>query len=59
MKIVQFKDGKYAIQVGIFFKKYIDLNNKYTWALNDTYFKNCKWTKKQCRDYIDSMTLSK
>lgn len=60
MKIVKFKDGKYAIRridrrttlleflMSAYLFEYKDLDSPYWFGINDLYFKDCKGTKKQC-----------
>jgi hypothetical protein len=42
MRIVKFANGKYAIEKGLFFKRYKDLSNEpYWWPKTSIFFLDC------------------
>lgn len=60
LKIVEFANGKFAIQRGGMFskKKYLDLRSSigdYWWTQDNNYFKDCLGTFEECKKLVDSM----
>ena len=61
LKIVEFANGKFAIQRGGMFskKEYLELRSSigdYWWTPDNSYFKDCLGTFEECKKLVDSMT---
>jgi hypothetical protein len=55
MKIVKFKNGKYAIRKGIVSYEYKDLKTNYWWSRYSNYFSDCQGTLKEIDETIKRM----
>lgn len=54
MKIVKFENGKYGVEKGFLFKKYLDLiSPPFEWTCGDKYFDHCQGTMENCKDAIN------
>ena len=61
LKIVEFANGKFAIQRGGMFskKEYLDLRSSigdYWWTPDNNYFKDCLGTFEECKKLVDAIT---
>jgi hypothetical protein len=49
-RIVKFNNGKYGIQVGFIFAKYVDLKSNWTWSKGGKYFQDCQGSLEEVKE---------
>jgi hypothetical protein len=53
MKIVELSNGKFAIQISRFPRRFLDMKNTiYTWKRNSIYFQDCFCTKEEAFTFL-------
>lgn len=54
IRLVQFSNGKYGIQKGLFNKRYLDFRSPtFWWGVNDKYFHLCCTSKEEAEEVFD------